>query len=835
MGWCVSEAAAGEPVFNREPLAEKPYAELPLGTIQPQGWLRDELRRMALGMTGNLDAWYPEVCGPRNAWLGGDGDCWERGPYWIDGLYPLAKLLEDEQLEAKAQAWIEWTLENQREDGYIGPRTIENRSEPPPRGAQTIKPDDWWPRMVMLKILQQHYMATADQRVLECLDKYFRYQLKTLPEAPLYEPDNPRSGSWWAAQRGGDNLMVVLWFYNVTGEEYLLELADLIYQQTVPVTDWFGPGPENKLRRRADQGDTLHCVNLAQMMKTPVIRWQQDPQQRHLDAVKHAFQTIRTFHGQPHGLYGGDESLHGDAPNRGSELCTAVEMMYSLEKMFEVTGDPALADRLERIAFNVLPTQCTSDYRGRQYFQQTNQVQCTFGERDFFQDRGDRVVYGLLRGYPCCTCNLHQAWPKFAQHLWLASRDGGLAVAAYAPSRVTTSVADNVPVALTMNTEYPFKATTTIEISTENPIQFPLHLRIPGWATEAEIQVNGTPLDPPRPGSMHIVRRTWVDGDTLTIRFPMKLRTSTWYARSKVIERGPLVYALDLRPVWSEQVEPRPEGVPQSAMHRGYREARTDSDWNVALPGFVLGDLDRNIRVEEVEEIPANPWTHETAPVRLHTRGVKLPYWKMDRNSAAPPPLSPAPAPEQVDIKPITLIPYGSSTLRIAEFPWIQTDDLAAHLSAYPAEALKFAGARASHTWQGDTVEAVRMPHQPSSSNDHLVRRWTSWPQRGKQQWVEVDLGDRVSVRSLSVYWFDDEGGCDVPGSWHVEFGDNDRWQPMTLQPDSAYSVQPDRYNQAQFEAVDTRKLRIVMQPSRDDVCVGILALDIETQDVDFP
>ena len=75
------------------------------------------LERMAAGMTGHLDEWYPEVCGDRNAWLGGDGDTWERGPYWIDGLYPLARLLKDETLIAKAMPWIEWTLANQRDNG----------------------------------------------------------------------------------------------------------------------------------------------------------------------------------------------------------------------------------------------------------------------------------------------------------------------------------------------------------------------------------------------------------------------------------------------------------------------------------------------------------------------------------------------------------------------------------------------------------------------------------------------------------------------------------------------------------------------------------------------
>ena len=59
---------------NRAPLIEKPYLELPLGAIKPQGWLKEQLVRMKTGMTGHLDEIYPEVLGKRNGWLGGDGD-----------------------------------------------------------------------------------------------------------------------------------------------------------------------------------------------------------------------------------------------------------------------------------------------------------------------------------------------------------------------------------------------------------------------------------------------------------------------------------------------------------------------------------------------------------------------------------------------------------------------------------------------------------------------------------------------------------------------------------------------------------------------------------------
>ena len=850
---CSAKAPAAEPVapvFNRAPLQPKPYAELPLGTIEPHGWLRDELERMAAGMTGHLDEWYPEVCGPRNAWLGGDGDTWERGPYWIDGLYPLAHLLDDEELLEKAQPWIEWTLANQRESGQIGPRGIadEDRTQPPPPGVQIIAPEDWWPRMVMLKILQQHHLATGDERVIDCLDRYFRFQLETLPDSPLHDPDNPDGGSWWAERRGGDNLMSVLWFYNVTGHDYLLELADLLHEQTVPVTDFFSRGPENRILHQRDraramvpdgQERALHCVNLAQMFKTPIIRWQQDGDPRHLDATAQAFTDVRTLHGQPHGLWGGDEGMHGHAPDRGSELCTAVEMMFSLEKMFEITGDPDLVDRLERITFNALPTQCTDDHTGRQYFQQTNQVQVTLGERDFFNDNGDRVVFGLIRGYPCCTCNLHQGWPKFAQHLWMASADKGIAAVAYAPSAVTAQVGkDNTEVTLTMETGYPFHGHGTLTVTAEKPVAFPLHLRIPGWAEGATVEVVGADGNRPETESpataesksMHVIDRTWKNGDSVRFRFPMPLRSSDWYHNSKAIERGPLVFALDIAPEWQDVEEPRPEGVPASAPHRGYLEARPKTPWNYALPGPLANNPAGKWEVEVADEIPANPWTRESAPVKLRGKGVPLDYWTMNRHSAANPPLSPAPAPDRVEQKPVTLIPYGSTTLRIAAFPWLKREDISG-AAAYSPDELRFAAARASWTHPNNDVNAVRIPHDPTSSRDGDLPRWTSWPQKGRPQWIEIDLGEPTKLETVSVYFYDDGKGVRAAGSWRVERLTPDGWSPVNAKDGEAFGTATDQFNAVSIDGAPVaRTLRVHLEPLDTDKALGVISIKVDGQ-----
>ena len=353
---------------NRYPLIRKPYMELPLGSIKAKGWLLEMLERQRDGASSQMDTLYPEVMGERNGWLGGDGDQWERGPYWIDGLLPLAYILDDDNLKRKIQPWIEWTLKSQREDGFFGP----SKDYSPEPGLQRDNSADWWPRMVMLKIMQQYYSATRDERVIDFMTKYFRYQLATLPPTPL--------GNWtfWAEFRACDNLQAVYWFYNITGEAFLLDLGNLLHEQSFNFIDMF------LNRDHLTRFNSIHCVNLAQGLKEPVIYYQQKPEKSYIDAVKKGLADIRKYNGQPQGMFGGDEGLHGNNPTQGSELCSAVELMYSLEKMMEITGDLTFTDHLERIAFNALPTQITDDFMNKQYFQQANQIMITRHPHNFY-------------------------------------------------------------------------------------------------------------------------------------------------------------------------------------------------------------------------------------------------------------------------------------------------------------------------------------------------------------------------------------------------------------------------------------------------------------------
>lgn len=645
-------------VSNRAPLTESRFIELPIGAVKAEGWLRQQLVLQKDGLTGHLDELYPNVVGSRNAWLGGDGDAWERGPYWIDGLLPLAYLLDDQGLKDKAQVWVEAILGSQQEDGYFGPATDRG----PEPGLQRNNSHDWWPKMVALKIVKQYYMATGDERVIPFLDRYFRYQLAHLPETPLDH------WTFWGAQRGGDNLEIVYWLYNITGEKYLLELGELIHRQSTPWTDMFLDGSTLYTQ------NSIHCVNLGQGFKEPVVYWQQSGEQKQLDAVRNAEKVIRKTIGLPTGLWAGDELINFGDPTRGSELCTAVEMMFSLEEMLRITGDLHWAEWLERIAYNALPTQADDRYETRQYFQQTNQIECSRNtSRNFSTPHSDTdQVFGLLNGYPCCTTNMHQGWPKFTQNLWYATDDAGLAALVYAPSRVTAMVAGGIEACVTEETFYPFDENIRFTVSFPDrkvkSAYFPIRFRIPAWCVGAELKVNGERVgDPCGAGDLVTVRRTWAKGDVVTLDLPMSVECSRWFDSSAVIERGPLVYALRMNETWTRKQTAASEKVRYGDW---YYEVTSDSPWNFCLSGKTLKAVAENCTVIR-NDVDASlyPWTLENAPLSIRIPARPMLDWKAYRGSVGQVQYFTQQGGDLGAEQTIELIPYGCTTLRIAEFP----------------------------------------------------------------------------------------------------------------------------------------------------------------------
>ena len=121
---------------------------MPVGAIQPDGWLKEFLNRQRDGLTGNLGSISAWLQKKDNAWLSKTGEGawgWEELPYWLKGYGDLGYILQDQKIIAETKVWIEGVLNSQRPDGDFGPVKLDG----PYR--------DFWGNMIMLYCLQSYY------------------------------------------------------------------------------------------------------------------------------------------------------------------------------------------------------------------------------------------------------------------------------------------------------------------------------------------------------------------------------------------------------------------------------------------------------------------------------------------------------------------------------------------------------------------------------------------------------------------------------------------------------------------------------------------------------
>ncbi|HUN85687.1 MAG TPA: beta-L-arabinofuranosidase domain-containing protein [Terracidiphilus sp.] len=634
---------------NRAPLSPSALYFLPLGAIRPAGWLKNQLEIQANGLSGHLDETWADV-GPNSGWLGGTGESWERGPYFLDGLTPLAWLLNDDRLKAKVHRFMDWTLTHQAENGMIGPSSN----------------DDWWPRIVMLKALTQYQELTGDPRVVPLMDKYFRYQLAELPNRPLRD---------WGKFRWQDEVLSVVWLYNRTGSRYLISLASLLHSQG---HDWIAEYADFQYTQRItadfiklDQGNGLkdlalstHGVNNAQAIKTGAVWSLISGAQADRSSVLKMLTELNKYHGLPNGMFSCDEHLAGRNPSQGSELCSVVESMFSLEQALAISGDASLGDCLEKLAFNCLPGTFTDDMWAHQYNQEPNQVECSLHHKPWTTDGPESNLYGLEPNFGCCTANFHQGWPKFTNSLFLLSGDrdsdahDGLAAAVYAPCEVRVVLRETV-VRIMEETGYPFQGTVRFTLNPAVPIAFPLQLRIPGWAQGASVRINGQNQPVPTPGTFALIERTWHAGDRVELHFPMNLRVSRWFEDSVAVERGPLVFSYGIGESW---VKLRSRGMTADW------QVFPTTQWNYAL-NVDENAPERSISVAESEPVE-RVFTRRNAPIRLSVKARIINAWRAEDGAADPVPQSPASTDQPEET--IQLIPYAAAKLRVTAFPQVK-------------------------------------------------------------------------------------------------------------------------------------------------------------------
>lgn len=627
------------------------FRPLPLGRVRPLGWLARQLRIQADGISGHLDEFWPDV--KESQWFGGVMEAWERAPYWLDGVIPLAYVLDDDALKTKVTRYVDYIIAHQGDDGWLGPRAMIAAG-----GRPADAHYDLWAQLLATKVLVQYHEATGDDRAVDAVEKCLRCIDRHIDRAPLFN---------WGQFRWFEALLAIYWLYERTDAPWLLDLAVKLQAQGFNWRDFFTRWPIAEPTPKFRWNYMGHVVNNAMALKSRALWWRVSGDSGDLAAVYTMIDKLDRYHGMVTGVFTGDECLAGTQPTHGTELCAVVEHAFSLEVLLSVMGDPAFGDRLEKIVFNALPATFSPDMWSHQYDQQVNQVECSVMDNRIWNTNGPASnTFGVEPNYGCCTANLSQGWPKFAANLWMKvvgdnGTDNGLAAVAYAPSRVETKV-DGVPVSATLDTDYPFRGALRFSVTVEAPVSFPLWLRIPAWTTsDATVRVGDGEIGHPVAGTFHKIARAWSGTTEVVLTLPMIPGLWRGYNGAAALTRGPLVYVLKMGEDWRRINADEPY---RELPHADW-EVYPTTPWNYAL-AVDEATLAADVSFEEhpMGEMPFSP---SGAPVSATVKGKRLPGWGMAHGSAEDAPQSPVTSPEPLET--LTLIPYGCTNLRVTEFP----------------------------------------------------------------------------------------------------------------------------------------------------------------------
>ena len=299
---------------------------------------------MAEGMPGRMHEFYHLV--KHAPWMGGDDEYSplnEAYSYYFDGIVPLAYGLNHDRLKQHVVESAEWLLKQQKDDGWLGPET-------------NIRRRNFWGRYPLFLGFMQ--LAEAEpkltRKIVKSMHRFVDLMHEMLSnghQGYVWRPGD-LFDEQWGRSRAADMIIALQWMYEKHPHENHKKLHDCMiwmYEMAYDWSYWFND--DSLLKNNFDEiGEDLanslfpyiHGVNAGQGLKSGAVMRRLTHEDRLLNTTRNGVDWTFKYHGTPSGAIIGDERMSGVSPVRGTELCTVIETMYSLNYLYQSPRRPLL-------------------------------------------------------------------------------------------------------------------------------------------------------------------------------------------------------------------------------------------------------------------------------------------------------------------------------------------------------------------------------------------------------------------------------------------------------------------------------------------------------------
>jgi uncharacterized protein len=717
----------------------------------------------------------------------------------MEGAAMMIQAKPDAAIEKEMDRIIDIIARAQKEDGYLYVPHIVGNPIIPEMGERpysyVLHSHELYNLGHLYEAAVAYARATGKEKLLKVSEKSARHVEKAFFEGdPNYNDGKPVMQA--PGHQGIEIALAKL--FNYTGEEFYLNMAKK-FLDIRGVT--YKPGGEHGVsgfeyaqqhapvaEQRKAVGHAVRATYMyAAMAEVDSLTWRRDYAEA-LDAIWHNIVDAKMHISGGLGAVPHIEGFGPDyvLPNKDTylETCAAIGNLFFNMRMFLNSGDAKYVDVAEVALLNNGLSGIGKD--GTSFFY-PNPLEA---------DAGHMPRAGWF-GTACCPSNVARVIPQVPGYMYAQSGEE-LYTLLYGACSASLRI-NGTKVDLRQETEYPFEGSIRFQVEPSRPVEFAFHLRIPTWAgdqfvpgklyhytetsSEWSVRVNGEAIAlAPLKGYLKL-EREWRSGDVIELELPMPVKANTCIElveanRGRVaLTRGPLLLS--------------GEGI-----DNGGHVQRMFVDADAAVSGA---------SVERIAEGILRGLPQVSVPAKELTG-------------------------DGVDDAVLKLIPYysWSNRGRHSMNTWFATRRDLAQLP--PVPQAEFSDVRASHTYDQDSVSAIILTHTPKSSQDGSLRRWTSFPQVGKTQWVEMLLAEEMVIKSVGVFWYDDNGGVKLPKAWHIEVPNGEGWETMKIYNTDSYSTLPDLYNTVQPDGIyRVDRFRIMIEP-QPNASVGIISVGIDVE-----